>query len=350
MRATAKLIGILSLLAALVASCLATDLLTLTGNVQVGSNYVDFGTSPSNFLAAPGYGSCTVSAASGLYQTLGITPGTVGEIQSLDGATGKVTLPSPFLEFNGPLARYQFIATDIPVGNNGPFQATDNGNGTSTLSFAVNGYIQDTAANKQIGNFSLGFAMNFGYPVAQLFTKLPLNTTYNPPASDFAVSVTPNSQTVPAGSTATYTVQVAASGTSNTFNNPVALSVAGLPGNTASSFTPTSVTPGSKSASSTLKIIIGVSPRAAGMVGSNRNLWLGGSILALVGLLCLRPRRFCPSGARVISCGLCGLALAGCGGGGGSVPTQGTSNFNLTITGTSGTTVHSTAAVLSVAL
>lgn len=69
---------------------------------------------------------------------------------------------------------------------------------------------------------------------------------------DYTLSASPSSVTVTAGGTASYTVTASAQGGS--WNTAVSLSCSGLPAASTCSFTPTSVTPGSGSATSTFKI------------------------------------------------------------------------------------------------
>ncbi len=72
------------------------------------------------------------------------------------------------------------------------------------------------------------------------------------PVPDFSVSVLPVSQTVVAGSAASYTVSV---GALNGFNSPVILTCsAGLPTGASCTFIPSSVTPGASAATSALTI------------------------------------------------------------------------------------------------
>jgi hypothetical protein len=75
----------------------------------------------------------------------------------------------------------------------------------------------------------------------------------NAPGPDFSVSALPLSQSVIAGSPATYTVTVTAA---NGFNSPVALTCAalGLPAGATCGFAPTPVTPGVTAATSTLTV------------------------------------------------------------------------------------------------
>ncbi|HEV2991129.1 MAG TPA: choice-of-anchor D domain-containing protein, partial [Candidatus Angelobacter sp.] len=70
---------------------------------------------------------------------------------------------------------------------------------------------------------------------------------------DYTLSTSPSSVTVTAGGTASYTVTATAQGGS--WSTAISLSCSGLPAASTCSFTPTSVTPGSGSATSTFKVV-----------------------------------------------------------------------------------------------
>jgi subtilase family protein/centrosomal CEP192-like protein len=82
--------------------------------------------------------------------------------------------------------------------------------------------------------------------------------SFSPPANiqivvtNFSMGISPSSTTVAAGRSATYTVTVSAQG--GQFGNSVTLGCSNLPAQTACSFNPATVTPGSTSAQSTLTI------------------------------------------------------------------------------------------------
>jgi hypothetical protein len=79
---------------------------------------------------------------------------------------------------------------------------------------------------------------------------------------DFGLSATPSSVTISAGQTASYTVTAAALG--GTFGSSVSLSCSGLPAASSCSFTPSAVTPGSGSVNSTLRIVTTVRHKSSG--------------------------------------------------------------------------------------
>src|SRR5271165_3562971 len=77
--------------------------LGIVGDVQVGSNYVDFGQFPTGapYAPAPGYGMYEISLVNaGIFSPAGVVPGEFGNIQSLNDGTGPVTLPTAFMTFD----------------------------------------------------------------------------------------------------------------------------------------------------------------------------------------------------------------------------------------------------------
>jgi hypothetical protein len=149
----------------------------MSGNLQVGSNYIDFGTTGGIYEPAPGYGNFTIDVTSGEFATLGVTSGEGGQIQSLNEGTGTVTLPSAFITFNSGGSQYQLWATTIPAGMAGPFNYVQSGN-TTTFTFQVEGYIENTNTSTNVGNFDLTFTFTYPGTPTQAFNNLPYNTPY----------------------------------------------------------------------------------------------------------------------------------------------------------------------------
>jgi hypothetical protein len=75
-------------------------------------------------------------------------------------------------------------------------------------------------------------------------TSVPPTATPNPSSPDFALTVTPASQTIARPNSATYTVNVSPA---NGFSGNISLSVSGLPGKTSGSFSPNPVAGGAGS-------------------------------------------------------------------------------------------------------
>jgi hypothetical protein len=165
------------------------------------------------------------------------------------------------------------------------------------------------------------------------------------PAADFDITASPDHQTVPAGSSAVYSVDVDSS--TGTFLQPVELTASGLPPGSTVSFAPATVTPGASGATATMTIST-AAPSAA-----NHLQWLGrtGGAPLLAVLLCLpvflcKRSLLCFAWFAVI---LVAGGLQGCGGGF-ALPESpaNTQTYTVTVTGTAGTVRHSTTVQLSI--
>jgi hypothetical protein len=162
---------------------------------------------------------------------------------------------------------------------------------------------------------------------------------------DFAISGAPPAQTIAKGATATYTITVDSVG--GAFNNPIDLTVTGLPAGATAVFSPNSITPGNGSTTSTLTV---QAPNTQ-LAQSRSDIWpLATPALALLILFPFRRWRKVWSGRLVLLlAGLASLgaaaALTGCGGG---FTLNVSQNYTLTVTGTSGSETHSTTVQLTV--
>ncbi len=165
-------------------------------------------------------------------------------------------------------------------------------------------------------------------------------------APDFTVSATPATETVSRGGLATY--QVTVGSINGDYNSAVALSATGLPTGATATFTPASVTPGGESEGSVLTV------QTASVVAQTRAhsglRWVPGVTLAFcIPLLWWRRRdRMWRLGSGLLCLLLSAgaMMLAGCGGGYYSeLPAQ---TYTITVTGTSGSTQHSTTVTLTV--
>jgi hypothetical protein len=110
------------------------------------------------------------------------------------------------------------------------------GGGSSTMTIAV-------GSSTAVGTYPITVTGNGG--------GIQHNTTVTLVVTNFAVSVSPGSQTITRGNSGTYTVTVTAS---QGFSGTVSLSVSGLPSKTTAAFNPTSVT---NSGSSKLTVQVG---------------------------------------------------------------------------------------------
>jgi hypothetical protein len=184
----------------------------------------------------------------------------------------------------------------------------------------------------------------------------PIALTVN---QDFTLSgLTPTTQTITAGQSASYNFSVLPVGSS--FTGAVNLSCSGGPAISLCSFTPSSVTPGSSSAAVVMQITTtansaSISPERRGRAVIFYALWL-----ALPGLALLASRRRATKlalPASFLGLFLLALLLSSCGGGGsnggggrgGGVGSQqqGTQpgTYTITVTGTSGALSHQASSV-----
>ncbi|HEX4319689.1 MAG TPA: choice-of-anchor D domain-containing protein [Acidobacteriaceae bacterium] len=164
-----------------------------------------------------------------------------------------------------------------------------------------------------------------------------------PPVPTYTVSSSTPAQTIQAGGTAQYSITVTAQ--NGTYSNPVTFSASGLPSGATATFTPSSVTPGSSSATSQLSIQTAAPVTPAGFGSGWR---LAASTLSLVGLFfaARRFRRRWVTLAILLFASLGAVAtLSGCGGGFGLK--TGT-NYTVTINANSGETQQSTTVQLTV--
>ena len=173
------------------------------------------------------------------------------------------------------------------------------------------------------------------------------------PVTDFAVAVTPSTQTVQAGNSASYQVQVSPV---PTFGNSIALTSSGLPAGAGFTFSTTPVTIANNSpASSTLTITTTARPVTTSLWPGSR-VWYAAFLpvsgLAFLGLgVGTRRKRLMT--ALLLCVGLGGVFfMVACGSSNKATPTvnQGTpaGTYTITVTGTSGSASHGATTVLVV--
>ncbi|MFZ0417340.1 MAG: hypothetical protein WAM04_04500 [Candidatus Sulfotelmatobacter sp.] len=173
---------------------------------------------------------------------------------------------------------------------------------------------------------------------------------------DFALgTLSPATQTISAGQSASYNFSVLPVGAS--FTNAVSLSCSGGPTTSLCSFTPSTVTPGNSSAAVVMNITTTAASSSLSRAPIYYSLWL-----ALPGLALLGTRRRGRKWGKLLRPGsliglfLLGLLLSSCGGGGSNGggggggaggQQQGTQpgTYTITVTGTSGTLTHEASTV-----
>jgi hypothetical protein len=168
--------------------------------------------------------------------------------------------------------------------------------------------------------------------------------------SDFSLASAQSSDTVKAGSAATYNLKV--SPVSGSFASAVALTCSGLPAQTSCSLSPNSVTPGGSAASSTLSITTTATVAEAEPIRKSRSapvyaVWIQLQAIGLLGIMFALPKRLSRKARARVTLLLVSGALIfmfGCGGTGIVPPPQtGTTpgTYTITVTGTSGQLQHS---------
>jgi sugar lactone lactonase YvrE len=163
-------------------------------------------------------------------------------------------------------------------------------------------------------------------------------------APTFTISSPTGAQTISAGGSATYTITVTPE--NGSFNNAVTFAVSGLPAGATGTFQPTSVTPGSSPANSTLTIQTGSVQTAAAKAG-----WpLAVPALAALALFFVpgkRRRRWITMAVLLLTSFGAVTAMTGCGGGF-AIPKAPTQAYTVTVTATSGTVQQTTTVQLTV--
>ena len=173
-------------------------------------------------------------------------------------------------------------------------------------------------------------------------TSAPVSLVINP-APDFNVASPTPPQIIPPGASANFAINIPSVGAP--FTSLVTLTASGLPAGATYTFNPNPVTPGASGTNSTLTVSM---PTQTGMLlhrSSRTPLVLAVLLLPLVALRRVRGRP-----PRLLLWLLLTLAslgvIAGCGEGGYFSRTPQT--YTITVTGTSGTLVHSTTVTLTV--
>jgi hypothetical protein len=165
-----------------------------------------------------------------------------------------------------------------------------------------------------------------------------------PPPPTFAITSSTTAQTVQPGGSAQYSITVTPQ--NGAYSNPVTFSATGLPTGATATFSPASLTPGSSAATAQLTIQTAATTPVTAGIGSAWPLSL--SLMPLFGLLfgVRRLRRRWVTLAVLLFASLGALtALTGCGGGFGL---KTSTNYSITVTGTSGAIQQTTTVQLTV--
>jgi hypothetical protein len=266
--------------------------------------------------------------------SLNVTPATPGV-----GPTPPV-MTAPSLN-PAPLGSPIILTATVPTGATGTVSFLD---GTTLLGTApiVGNTATLTISTLAAGTHSITSVYsgdaNFAMASSAPFSLVVLGT-----AAEFALTSSTGAQIIPPGASASFTIVV--SSTNGAFTNPVTMSASGLPPGATYTFTPAAVTPGTAGASTVFVVSV---PRQSNMASRSRHLGPTAFALLLLPFACLKRYRRRPQ--RLLLWMLVALTsfgvVSGCGGGGYfSQPQQ---TYTITVTGTSGSLVHSTTVTLTV--
>jgi trimeric autotransporter adhesin len=220
----------------------------------------------------------------------------------------------------------------------------------STLAAGASCTISMTFDPTSTGTDAATLSVSDNAPGSPQTSSLTGVATAPPAATDFSIAATPASQSVTAGGSVAYQVNLAS--INGSFTQPVTFVASGLPTGATVTFTPASVIPGSAGSSSTMTIQTPVQ-QAAG--GTGPPLWPFTAPVFAAALLLFPGKRFRPGkkGLRVFTNFVCimallGLAASTIGCGAGFALPSSAKTYTITVTGASGSDTHSTTVTLTV--
>ena len=262
--------------------------------------------------------------------------------------TGTASSVQPFTLTNTGNAALTISGISLTGANSAAFTSTSTCG--STLAAGASCTISVTFAPSSTGTDTATLSVSDNAGGAPQTSSLTGVATAPPAAADFSIAATPASQSVTAGSSATYQINLAS--IKSSFTQPVTFTASDLPSGARVTFTPPSVTPGSAGASSTMTIQTPVQHAA---IGNGPALWPFATPVFAAALLLFPGRRF-RRGKRgwgvfanfVCILSLLGLAVSTIGCGAGFALPSTAKTYTITVTGTSGSDTHSTTVTLTV--
>lgn len=305
-----------------------TSSLSLGAHTIIANYIPDSTASGNNLLGSSAQISVNVKSASST--SLAITGGTTAGSSVTLAATvsGAGGVPSGTVTFNDGTTSLGTVALE---------------NGTASL----------TSSTLPAGTHSIT-AIYSGDTTFQGSTSAATSLVLSP---DFSISASPTTLAVVAGQSATTNVALAPQ--PGGFSNPITVSCSGLPSLSACSANPTSVTPGNSAASVKVTITTTAATNAFNRIPVRASRIFLAFSLPGFGLLVIggyRNRKHILIALSAVVVAMIMLSLVACGGGGGGNGTQppttkpGTpaGSYTVTLTATSGTTMHATTVNLTV--
>jgi hypothetical protein len=332
----------------------------------------DFAETDNCGTSVPATGSCTLSVT--------FTPTAAGQrtgsVAINDDAAGSphiVSLSGTGLGAIAGLSPAALVFSSVPVHASSPAQTVTLSNqGNSSLSIAT---VQTTGDFAQTNNCPAVLPSNSGCTINVVFTPTSSGTrsgtltvsnsaqgsaqtvSLTGSGSDFALASSMNDATVKAGATATYELTISPVGGS--FSKAVSLNCSGLPANAICTFSPSKVTPGTKSTAVTLTIstVSSTADAIPALPSPNHPVttaWIQLQGLGLFGMVLAGCRKRSKRATIFIALALLVLGMlfmSGCAGGTGIASQSGSGSgtaYTVTVTGTSGALQHSLPLTLTV--
>jgi len=316
----------------------------LTVSIAASGACTGSGTSSATIVMTAATGTCTVTYTQAGNSTYAAAPTvtsmTTATPATLSGQTITVTTAAPASAADGstfPVAATASSGLTVSIAASGACTGSGTGSTTITMTAATG---TCTVTYSQGGNSTYAAAPN-------VTSTTTATSGTGAPAPTFKLSSPTGAQSVQPGASAQYTITATAQ--NGTFSSAVTLAASGLPAGATATFSSASITPGNSSANSTLTIQTAATTAA---VTRNGSMWpLAAPALALIGLFFLpgrRYRRWITLALLLASLGTF-TALTGCGGGfGTTASTPAATNYNITVTGSSGSEQQSTTVQLTV--
>jgi hypothetical protein len=331
----------------------------------------DFAETDNCGISVPAAGSCTLSVTF-TPTASGSRSGSLLIQDDASGSTHSITLQGIGFGPGVALTPANLAFSGVSIGSSSAPQAvtlTNTGNASLTISnFRISGaYTQTNNCPATLASGS-SCAINIVFSPTSSGTQSGTLTVTDSAlggtqtesvtgsASDFSVSASTSSATVKSGASATYSLSISPVGGS--FSNAVNLSCSGLPANASCTFSPSTVTPGTKS--TTVTLTIATKTTAAELIPALPSsphrpisaVWIQFQVFGLFGIVVAGSAKRSKRLTIFILLALLVLGMifmSGCAGGTGIAQQNGQgTTYTVTVTGTSGALQHSLPLTLTV--